>query len=51
VPRLFVEYNNDTRPNVRISSPARSSWRFFPALQDDKPVASTIEIRIPISVK
>jgi protein TonB len=26
-------------------------WRFFPGMQDGKPVASTIEIRIPISVK
>jgi protein TonB len=26
-------------------------WRFFPAMQDGKAVASTIDIRIPISVK
>jgi protein TonB len=26
-------------------------WRFFPAMQDGKPVASTIDIRIPISVR
>jgi periplasmic protein TonB len=26
-------------------------WRFFPAIQDGKAVASTIDIRIPISVK
>jgi len=26
-------------------------WRFFPAMQAGKPVASTIDIRIPISVK
>jgi protein TonB len=26
-------------------------WRFFPAMQSGKPVASVIEIRIPISVK
>jgi protein TonB len=26
------------------------TWRFFPALEDGKPIASTIEIRIPISV-
>jgi protein TonB len=26
-------------------------WRFFPAMQDGKPVASMIDIRIPISVK
>ena len=26
-------------------------WRFFPAMQDGKPAASTVEIRIPISVR
>jgi len=26
-------------------------WRFFPGMQDGKPVASTVDIRIPISVK
>ena len=26
-------------------------WRFFPAMQDGKPVASTVDIRIPISVR
>jgi protein TonB len=26
-------------------------WRFFPAMQDGRPVASTIDIRIPISVR
>lgn len=26
-------------------------WRFFPAMQDGKPVASAVEIRIPISVR
>jgi len=26
-------------------------WRFFPAMQDGKPVASNLDIRIPISVK
>ena len=30
---------------------ALKRWRFFPALQDGKPVASTVEIRIPISVR
>jgi protein TonB len=28
-----------------------SRWRFFPAMQDGKPAASTVEIRIPISVR
>jgi protein TonB len=26
-------------------------WRFFPAMQDGKPIASTVDIRIPISVR
>ena len=26
-------------------------WRFFPAMQSGKPILSTIDIRIPISVK
>lgn len=26
-------------------------WRFFPAMEAGKPVASTLEIRIPISVR
>ena len=26
-------------------------WRFFPAMQDGKPVASTVDIRIPILVR
>ena len=26
-------------------------WRFFPAMQTGKPVASTVDIRIPVSVK
>lgn len=30
---------------------ALRKWRFFPATQDGKPVASTLDIRIPISVK
>jgi protein TonB len=27
------------------------TWRFFPALESGKPVASTVEIRIPVSVR
>lgn len=26
-------------------------WRFFPAMQDGKPVASSVDIRIPVSIK
>jgi protein TonB len=27
------------------------TWRFFPALEQGRPVASTIDLRIPISVR
>jgi hypothetical protein len=26
-------------------------WRFFPALDHDRPIASTIELRVPIAVR
>jgi protein TonB len=26
-------------------------WRFFPAMQNGKPVASSVDIRIPVTVK
>ena len=26
-------------------------WRFFPAMREGKPVASTVDIRIPVSVR
>jgi protein TonB len=35
----------------RVLLEALKRWRFFPAMQDGKPVASTVEIRIPISVR
>jgi protein TonB len=28
-----------------------TKWRFFPAMEQGKPVASTIDIRIPITVR
>jgi protein TonB len=28
-----------------------SKWRFFPAMEQGKPVASVVEIRVPITVK
>lgn len=28
-----------------------AKWRFFPAMEQGKPVASIIEIRVPITVK
>lgn len=30
---------------------ALARWRFFPAMEQGKPVASVIEIRVPISVR
>jgi len=30
---------------------ALKRWRFFPAMQDGKAVASSVDIRIPVSVK
>ena len=30
---------------------ALKRWRFFPAMQNGKAVASSVEIRIPVSVK
>ena len=26
-------------------------WRFFPGMQDGKPVSSTVDIRVPVTVK
>jgi protein TonB len=26
-------------------------WRFFPGMQDGKPVPSTVDIRVPVTVK
>ena len=35
----------------RVVLESLKRWRFFPAMQDGKPIASTVDIRIPISVK
>ncbi len=35
----------------RLLLEALKRWRFFPALENGRPVASTVEIRIPIAVQ
>ena len=40
----------DPRLN-RVIVEALGKWRFVPAMADGKPIASTLEIRIPIEVQ
>lgn len=35
----------------RVLLDTLKKWRFFPALQDGHPVASIVELRIPVSVR
>jgi periplasmic protein TonB len=35
----------------RLLLDALKKWRFFPAMENGSPVAATIDIRIPISVR
>jgi protein TonB len=61
VARFFVAANGAAR--VELTQPTSDPelnaalleslkrWRFFPAMQDGKPVASTVDIRIPITVR
>jgi protein TonB len=46
----LTEATPDPRLN-RAMVEALRQWRFFPAMADGKPIASTIEIRIPIEVQ
>jgi protein TonB len=46
----LVEPTNDPDLN-RALLESLKRWRFFPGMEAGKPVASTIDIRIPISVK
>lgn len=46
----LIEATGEPRLN-RLLLAALKRWRFFPALEQGKPVASTLELRIPISVK
>jgi len=46
----LVEPTSDPDLN-RVLLDSLKRWRFFPGMEDGKPVASTVEIRIPISVR
>jgi len=46
----LIEPTSDPDLNRALLDSLRR-WRFFPALQDGKPVASSVDIRIPVSVK
>ena len=46
----LIEPTSDPDLNRALLDSLRR-WKFFPAMQDGKPVASKIDIRIPISVK
>ena len=48
--RGLVTPTSDPELN-RVLLETLKRWRFFPALQEGKPVASTVDIRIPISVR
>ena len=45
----LVRATNDTRLNQALLS-TLARWRFFPAMEQGRPVASDLEIRVPISV-
>ena len=45
----LVRPTNDTRLNQTLLS-TLARWRFFPAMEQGRPVASELEIRVPISV-
>ena len=45
----LVRATNDTRLNQALLG-ALARWRFFPAMEQGRPVASVLEIRVPISV-
>jgi len=45
----LVRATNDTRLNQALLV-ALTRWRFFPAMEEGRPVASELEIRVPISV-
>jgi periplasmic protein TonB len=46
----LVQATADPRLNAALMS-ALQRWRFFPAMDNGRPVASTIDIRIPIEVR
>ena len=46
----LVQPTNDPALNRNLMDALRR-WRFFPAIEEGRPVASSVEIRIPISVR
>jgi len=46
----LLQATADPRLNAALMS-ALQKWRFFPAMDNGRPIASTIEIRIPIEVR
>jgi TonB family protein len=46
----LLQATADPGLNAALSSALRN-WRFFPAMNSGQPVASTIDIRIPIEVR
>ena len=46
----LVQPTFDTALNHALLETLKT-WRFFPALENGRPVASTVELRIPISVR
>jgi protein TonB len=46
----LIEPTSDPELNQALIASLKR-WRFFPAMQDGKPVASNVDIRVPISVK
>lgn len=46
----LIQPTDEPRLNRAILD-ALQRWRFFPAMRDGQPVASTIDIRIPIDVQ
>jgi periplasmic protein TonB len=46
----LLQATTDPRLNTALTS-ALQKWRFFPAMDNGRPIASTIDIRVPIEVR
>jgi protein TonB len=46
----LIEPTSDTELNRALRDTLKT-WRFFPAMEQGRPVASSLDIRIPISVQ
>lgn len=46
----LLQATADPRLNAALMS-ALQKWRFFPAMDNGRPIASTIDIRVPIEVR